>query len=825
MSVANAASENVKFSDQQNSYKIEVDSSVDATRTSQDTGDATLQNFFSRPIKIHEEEWSTSTTFAAQINPWKLYFENPRVANRIANYKLMRCKMHLKIVVNGNGFLYGRAVAAYLPHATLDNLTNTAALLDETFVQISQLPKVFLNPTMSTGGELVVPFFHYYNYLDIPITEWSFMGDLLLRSINTLRHANGASDQVTVNVFAWAEDVELSVLTSAESTTLSPQSGRESEIDHANMTGTVSGPATKVAHVARKLSSAPVIGPYASATSEIASSVARVARVFGYCRPPATLDPTPYRPTMSSSLALTTTPDAVNKLSVDDKQELSIDPRIAGLGPNDPMDIRSIASRESYLTKFTWPIGTPPETLLWNARVDPVTWAESGTPTAFHLPACAMAALPFEYWTGTMNFRFQVVASAFHKGRLKVVYDPHFFASNEYNTNYTEIIDIADKSDFTISVSNGQHRTYLNHHLPGSDSVTQMYSTTPYASIEEGNGVIGVYVVNELTTPNSTVTNDIEVNVYVSMGDDFEVAQPDDYFQRFVFKPQSGLEPQSGTEPTVPESENTDELDRPEHEIANVLGPKHDDLYRINDVFFGETIRSFRPLLKRYALHECIGPMDTSYTTTHNRRSMFPYLRGNVPSAVHLRAAGTIPYNYCNTLLLHWIVNSFSGWRGSMRYKILPRGPLDADNTTQVERYNIAPNENQYAHSSAGIDFYTSVSDAARAAVLGDKNANPYTRQSLTGFNGLVRVNKNVNPNLEFEVPFYGPFRYSPGKKSDYTGAEWPVAPLQGFIIRNMVLGGTTTLYEIYAAAGEDIQTYFWTGLPPIYYEATPPPL
>jgi hypothetical protein len=253
---------------------------------------------------------------------------------------------------------------------------------------------------------------------------------------------------------------------------------------------------------------------------------------------------------MTSSLAVTTVPDGVAKLSVDDKQELSIDPRIAGLGSEDPLDIRSIAKRESYLTSFTWAIGTAPETLLWNARVDPVTWAENGSPTAFYLPACAMAALPFEYWTGTMNFRFQIVASSFHKGRLKIVYDPQFLATNEYNTNYLEVIDIADKTDFTISIANGQSRTYLNHHLPGSDSVTQMYSTTPYASVEEGNGVVGVYVVNELTTPNSTVNNDIEINVYVSMGDDFEVAQPDDYFQRFVFKPQSGLE----SDGIVPES-------------------------------------------------------------------------------------------------------------------------------------------------------------------------------------------------------------------------------------------------------------------------------
>jgi hypothetical protein len=78
-----------------------------------------------------------------------------------------------------------------------------------------------------------------------------------------------------------------------------------------------------------------------------------------------------------------------------------------------------------------------------------------------------------------------------------------------------------------------------------------MYSSTPYTSNEDfGNGVIGVYVVNELTTPNSTIDNNIEINVFVSMGDDFEVFVPDDYFQFFTFKPpvEGGLRAQSGME-------------------------------------------------------------------------------------------------------------------------------------------------------------------------------------------------------------------------------------------------------------------------------------
>jgi hypothetical protein len=471
--------ENVRFRDQLPAYTYNVDSEMDPTRMLQDTNDATLENFFNRPIKIAEIEWGTGATLGVDIDPWDLYFNNTRVVNRINNYNLLRAKLRLKVVINGNGFLYGRVLCAYLPLADYDAITETASLVPEDLVQASQWPHIFLDPTTSTGGEMVLPFFYHKNYLSIPDADWTDMGQLYFRTLNTLIHANGATDQVTISVFAWAEDVSLSVLTSVDTSTLQPQMGEESEIDEANKKGMISGPATAVAKMSNALSVVPAIKPYALATATVAENVAKVAKQFGYCRPPETKNPSPMRVFPTSSLAVTNVPDTAAKLSVDDKQELSIDPRIAGLGASDPMAIKEIAKRESYLTKFEWAQNTTPETLLWNARISPVTWAESSlSPKSFHFPACAMAAMPFKYWTGSMKFRFQVVCSAFHKGRLKIVYDPNYFGAmsggrfSEYNVNYTEVIDIADTQDFTIEIGNGQPYTLLERHTPCVDSVT-----------------------------------------------------------------------------------------------------------------------------------------------------------------------------------------------------------------------------------------------------------------------------------------------------------------------------------------------------------------
>lgn len=833
--------QNVMFSQQNPTYSYGVETVIDETRRLQDTNDASLQNFFSRPIKIAEQEWATSTALAFDFDPWSLYFENPRVINRIVNFNLLRCKLHVRFVINGNGFQYGRALVNYLPLANFDDLSSNAALVPQDLVQASQQPHIFLNPTTSTGGDLVLPFFFYRNYLQIPNSEWDAMGRIFVRSINPLKHANGATDVVTVSVFAWAEDVSLSVLTSTEPGTLVPQMG--DEVDEAS-SGKISGPATALAHIAQSMSSVPVIGPYARATSNMASATAGLAKMFGYCRPPDVSDAHGMKPTYTSNMALTNVPDTTQKLTLDSKQELTIDPRIAGLGDTDPMDIKSIAARESYLTTFTWSIGDAPETLLWNSRVTPVTWAESivGTTRAMHLPACAFAALPFRYWTGKMKFRFQIVCSSFHKGRLKIVYDPKTIRSTEYNVNYLDIIDIADKQDFTIEVGNGQSDTLLRHFEPGPNSYTEVYSTTAYASTEPDNGVIGVYIVNELTTPNSTVNNDIEINVYVSMGDDFEVYVPVDTIGLYQFKPNPGdvggllapegeldvlpplpemeitdLEPQVGEE-VVSEAVNENENDAPLQEESISLGMSGQDLSKVNLVFTGESIASFRTLLKRYNLFRAFGAYNSNVNTCGISMAAFPYLKGGVAGAVNTTSAGQ-PINYCNTVMLHWVTHAFSGWRGSIRWKMIPQGNFNENNVMQawVQRRDrhTSPKFNE---QTLVAPTFTNATVAARTSVL--TNVVPDYSHPPYGATGFAISNARVNPSLEWEMPYYNHIRFNPGKEENYTTGD-PRCEI--FDLSVYTQGTTATAMYLYCAAGEDFQTYFFTGLPRVYRVNGPP--
>jgi len=813
--------QNVVFSDQMTAYKTTVGSEVDITRTQQDTHDAELADFFARPVKIAEYEWAIGSTLFQQFDPWSLYLDNPRVSNRIANFNLLRCKLHLKFVINANGFMYSRILSSYLPFHNWDALTESSPLFSNDVVQESQMPHIFLNPTTSTGGEMVLPFVWPRNNIYIPTSEWDNMGRITMRSLATLKHANGATGVATISVFAWAEDMSLNVLTSVDPSTMTPQSGEE--IDEANKKGMVSGPATAVAKIANALSVIPQIRPYATATSAAATAIAGVAKSLGFSRPPQTRDNCPVKPVATSSLALTTVPDTVQKLTVDDKQELSIDPRIAGLSGEDSLNIKNIACKESYLTSFDWTIGSAPGTLLWNGRVDPCTFAYDGV-SKFHFPACCVAALPFKYWSGTMNFRFQIMSSAYHKGRLKISYDPNWVANEEFNTMYTRVVDLASETDFTISVSNGQDVTLLEHHLPGVDSVTQLYSTTRYVSKEEGNGVLAVSILNELTTPNSTVNNDITINVYVSMGDDFEVYVPTEHFAHFVYRPQMGEEivmtPQSGQE-VVPDG-FTGEQDAPEQENKSSIGPTMDGLDKVGLVFVGESVKSFRQLLKRYNLHTSLGVINTGDSNILLNTAYFPYLRGNVAGAIGQTLA-LAPYNYCNTLLLHLLVNCYSGWRGSIRTKIMPTGHYRTDDkivSLHVERDLIDSGAyNQYRLTRTTAPAYASDSMAGYDTIV-----STFGTQKTFGARGQTFSIDKINPTVEFEVPYYSNSRFVPGKIENFTGPRgFSVHEMSGVDYWIWINGNNTTTFDFRYAIGEDFTTYFWTGCPPMYYESSPP--
>lgn len=570
------------FDDSEAQFIATVNGDEDPTHDWGGCPDVDLANWLKRPILAATHIWQVGAPFPViYFNPWAHFLDSPAVAEKLRNFYLMRCKMHMKIIVNGSPMHFGRGMVSYRPLMTepgeryqygnnldpygefgysygfggaSDNLPLSNSEEVCKVIQ-SQWPKIFIDPGQSMGGEMVFPFFWGANWFRIPQRDWvacpsevegrfvptsgsgfpsaaavggpmptpglgpygatyTHAGVVHSSSMAELKHANGATDPVTIQVFLWAEDVKLSLPTSAVQ-------GLDSEV--ANRTFEVKG---RTEYLPDFLGDLSTPGP----------------------------DGVVDRLELGSSLLNT----ASNTVGIEDSNEDAI---------------KTLAMREAWLDSFIWPVSSPAETPLWSARVtpqylryqrtDPLVEGANGPLTAIPSPS-AYSAMPFGYWRGSMRYRLQIVASNMHRGRIRIVYDPvaDYLMTNDVvdypedlmNVQYSRTVDIGGEAgrDFTFDIGYMQQAPYLplvpipvsssgesdstfdlmtrNFGRPDFTSGYGPNSDSNSSSIPSSfsNGVFTIYVLNRLAVPADTVglNTDVLINVFASCGPDIDFQQP-----------------------------------------------------------------------------------------------------------------------------------------------------------------------------------------------------------------------------------------------------------------------------------------------------------
>lgn len=797
-------SQTLSFRDGTDQWASAFADAYDPTRDVTYNNDVPLAEFFARPMKVASYTWSTSdvTPFYQTIDPWSLFFNNTRVANRISNFQNFSGNLHVKFVINGNSFLYGRLMADYFPLRAYDAVsvtTGTAASDINNLVQASQRLHIYLDPCESQAGEMTLPFIWFYDKINLPLGEFSSLGTLYMRQLQALKHANAASGAVNITMFVWATNVKLSMPTVTNISGIVAQSGSFDEYG----TGPVSGMASAIASSAGKLAGVPHIGKYARATSMMASAMGQIAQLFGFSKPTVIDDYSDMRPSYVSRIANANGGDNVAKLSVDAKQELTIDPSVIGLSGMDELALNGIVKKESYLTQFPWTTARVPGDLLFSSRVGPV-W--SYISSRYYLPAVTFASLPFKYWRGSMIYRFQIVASGYHKGRLLIVWDPYIqTTAPETNVQYSKIVDLADERDFTFEVGWGSTKAWAT--VPQLGTTEQFRTTTAWTTASANyNGTFSVYVLNELTVPNVTVNNDIAINVFVAGCDDYKLAVPvDTQIASLVTVP--SITPQSGAFEEVA----TEDKNAPRHEMAKEVIAACEPLTDATDlVYMGESIRSFRQLMKRYSLWSVLstGTAQSANSNTSLKMPDFPGGRGYSLYG----ATNTVPGNInpSNTTIMHYLALAYLGYRGGIRWKVVVEDTVTTgNNLTSVSR---SATLNDYT----GGSWLTSIPDVVTSSYLYAKNKIATTDSFQNG--GHLTVSRQ--PVIEFELPYYQDRRFSSTRNLGYNNV-FAADDLSHRLITKSTTGNIQSFYLLMAGA-EDATFVGFQGLPAVRKDALP---
>nr|ULG00059.1 MAG: hypothetical protein 2 [Locarnavirus sp.] len=779
-----------------------------ATHTDMDLADAVinadLADYLSRPVRISSFTWSMSDTVGVlnTVLPWSAYMSHPSITNKLTNYAFLRGNLKVKYVVNASPFYYGSMRACYQPLQNFKPATIVAGSVgpvqNTELIPYSQQPGVWIKPSHSEGAELTLPFFLPRSFLRVQsLTEAQNMGILRNVIYNPLLSANGATGSVSVQVYAWMEDVVLA----------GPTVGIALQADEYGL-GPVSLPATTIASMASKLRTVPIIGKYATATEIGARAAAGIAQLFGMSNPPVIENTTPLRPSPFPQMASPELSYPVEKLTLDPKNELSIDPSIVGLTSEDELAIQNFVTKQSYVTGNSWTTSMAADTPLFTAKVN-TNFGVGSTTTGglVQYTPLALAAKQFRAWRGDIIFTFRFIATPFHKGRVRISYDP---ANASVQTTadtgpyvFNRIVDLGAETEVDIRIPYQQALPWC-YNYSQLDLSNWTTSASPALTFQDtfDNGVISVKVLTALSAP--VTTSSVGMQVFVRGAENLELANPTTLVQQetaFVLQSEEYSEKREGAEEILGNSD------------AGIMTTRA----RVN---FGENVGSLRTLLRRSNLLDSIVPQTNTtnlgfYTITQTR---YPAHYGYDPAGFITVKGTTVPasnflFNSVNMTPWHYISNCFVAQRGSMHWHYNWEGPTEV--TMRATRYPL---------------FYPGTNAAYVGSTAGSFSKNVYTLNvwNTPSSAGTALTNQTTNAGLSVSVPNASVFKFqstSPTQGSAPAGtssAMYDGSVYEGFTVEIVNNGVADELsrgrLERYFAIGTDYTLMFFLNCPTMRY-------
>jgi len=794
---------------------------VDGLQHSDTTTDVGLAKFLSRPVKISSLTWAESDLPGTllTINPWHLFFNNSYVKNKIANFAFVRCNLKVKVIINASPFYYGAMLASYQPLPALTPDTISAGVGLSYFIPLSQRPHFWIYPANSEGGEITLPFFWHKNWLCTQVAQdFTDMGQMKFTAFTTLDSANGVTGQgVTMQIYAWAEDVELS----------GPSVGLTMQTDEYG-DGVISKPASAVAEAMGKLARVPGIGRFATAAQIGASAVSRITSLFGFSNPPVISNVQPFRPTAFPQMSNVETCFPGEKLAMDPKNELSVDPGIVGLPSVDELDIQRLVQRESYICDFAWTTVKNADDILFSSYVAPDFYgAESATNEVAYYPTpLKYVSRLFQSWRGDIIFRFKVVCSQYHKGRLRISWDPRgtsgssiYDVADTNNIVQTAIIDIGKDTDVEFRVPYHQAYPWLltqggfsTSGVLWSESATPTWNADPLYE----NGAITLRVLTKLTAPVGT--SSAYILVFVRGAENLEFANPGYAKDNLSFF----------TTQTDETAGQGIEGESPQHLVAGTTDAVPRERYLVN---FGEKISTLRSLLHRHYFSRTLqGTVATTgdnqiLTSTFYKLPLnYGYDPNGINTAKGLNVPATdFPFNYATNNPINWILAPFVGVRGSMVWT------FNATNISQAGLHHVRVCRVPYDRSSGAIATTWTTSNQTST------NDTAYRRLTLIdcGTGGSALTAQRTQFGLSVVCPQYTNSKFTT-THARFRATDNSAYDLQVMDKYKLEIVGTSsgsnkdfnnTQIEWYCAGGTDLTPLFFLNVPTVFvYGSTPAP-
>lgn len=668
------------------------------------------------------------------------------IQEKLRRFKYLRASFKITIRLNGTSFHYGKLIAAWSPCPVPFSTSGLTARTNN-LVSVSSFPHVIVSAGMNEVVELDIPFVYPYNYLDMTNSTTRInQARIFIYVLNSLRLSD-VVPPIDVTVFGCMTDV-----------TLCGYSNREPVDNSRNLYGF----STDILPIFDKEHQRRIKDVIDGGSAQVNYMTLNV----------------PHQ-TDSSSL------NPFRLTIGDDATTSQVDSEMVNyLCPD---SLSEIASRPALLSSFVMNATDVIGDVIFDTPVHPC----SGNFISYvngDLDFCSplkFVSFPCRYWSGSLKYKLQIVASAYHSARIQIVYTPQGQAFNATLSDdeafelTSHIVDIQCDSEIEFEIPWASHYPHLA--IDGNDLTT--------ANV---NGNLGFRVLNTLTYKDSPIPP-IEFNLWISAGSDFklysmtaplnfDLTVPDNTPPADVIS--------GGTAQIADTSRDTKESS-PSNLVPFVLGnfvsnPSATQVSSLRDVFKSSAPCFILPETN-YFTEDCCRAIPSTSTD----------LFGTNASGAFLSIAPT-PLSDITTAYYDWYNLLFRFRRGSYIYTICS---VDLEPTSVVNGLLLA---------TSGTVFKTNFASLSKI----DTGTLPQLIRS-TVLPSVIATFGSLQP-FSIQLPFSSNVKFAITAVNGRFSPSVPTYP-SNFEAQAIGLSSQRNSALIYRSAGPDMKFYFQVGAPAIF--------
>lgn len=402
-----------------------------------------------------------------------------------------------------------------------------------------------------------------------------------------------------------------------------------------------------------------------------------------------------------------------------------------------------------------------------------------------------------------MIFGFRFVCSQFHRGRVRITYDPLGDSTLNISSSaasqtacFNEVVDLTKDTYVEVRVPYTQGLAWLDCSDDAPFTFWQVNGAASFKQVGgKTNGSLVVRVQNALTAP--TAVSDTYIIVSVRGADNLEFASPEDMSPRFsVFQPQSALE--------------YDTKPRTEVVAGTRVGSTHPARFLC---YMGEVVQSLRQIVHRESFSRIWITIATAGITSQwqiaNRMPRWPgFDPAGIDLSVGLAVPGSYPYMYTALHPMSWIASAFVAYRGSVNWSMVPSSGAAANQVMKIGRSNLPPGE--------GVTTVLAAASAYNIKYNVSNTGKLYQANAA----GVGVTHTTVNACLTVTSGFYSRYKFN-STNAKLLGSAAPADDsAQNTIMFNSYgSNGTTPQINLLAAAASvDWTPCFFLNVPTVYY-------